>query len=48
MTPPTPADIRTWRELIGWSIDEAASALEVDARTLDSWEHGVSSQRLRP
>ncbi len=42
MTPPTPADLRTWRELIGWSIEKAASALEVDARTLDSWEQGAT------
>jgi len=44
--PPKPDEksgqaLRRWREMRGWTREEAAEKLGVSARTLENWELGV-------
>ena len=39
----TPADIRTWRECMGYTQQQAAQALGVSLRTVKSWEAGFAA-----
>jgi len=36
----TAEEVRTWRELLGWTVEEAAARLELEAETLRRWEAG--------
>lgn len=37
----TPADLKAWRERMGWSQERMAKALDVHPMTVSKWERGT-------